>query len=494
MQTASPWRAQLSFLISAFVFGFVLAMATALAWHRAVARGEHAAAPAPDVSVAGASAAPARAAEPDTPAPGREDATPPADVRTFEERVDELVRIGQRTAEFAQQDDTSAAASSDAEARAAFADLLTRFDDAGERALAMLIALAPPADEALTHGRCVVLQLVAKAECQRREPPAGTRDRTRVDAFVQAVLDTMPATAITAEAGDAVLTRQPYLRAVHEPTVLRLAQLASEQQFSRAIATRMLLTLWDNLQRFGERSSDELTRLALLLLDNQDASQRTVACRHLLTDARYRNLVVAWLRDHGDAAVVDEIAGIAAGELPVAEALDVLHDLGPTQGRMAAAFLTLGFRAPERVADRYHELLASNTNAEMRADLVTGVGMTNTPLGLEIAQLAMHDDPSPDVRVQAVFALTARRDAELGERALMQALDDREIASDPLRLGSMVFALQNLALAGDSNAVDRVAQRQRALPLRADSRQRLDAIVQRSLPGGRTSAPVGGNR
>jgi hypothetical protein len=161
---------------------------------------------------------------------------------------------------------------------------------------------------------------------------------------------------------------------------------------------------------------------------------------------------------------------------------------------MAAAFLTLGFRAPERVADRYHELLASNTNAEMRADLVTGVGMTNTPLGLEIAQLAMHDDPSPDVRVQAVFALTARRDAELGERALMQALDDREIASDPLRLGSMVFALQNLALAGDSNAVDRVAQRLRALPLRADSRQRLDAIVQRSLPGGRTSAPVGGNR
>lgn len=356
----------------------------------------------------------------------------------------------------------------------------------------MLPTLEPGADAPLAAGRRVVLELVVKAECQRRDARGDTRDRTRIDAFVQAILDTMPATTTTAEVGEAALVRQPYLRAVHEAGVLRLVQLAGEQQFPRAIATRMLTTLWDNLQRFGERSSDELARLSLLLLDNRDSSQRTAACRHLLKDPRYRNLVVGLVREDADPGVLGEVAGVAAGELPVAEALDVLRELGAAQGRMTAAYLTLGFRGPETVADRYGELLAANTHPGMRADLVTGVGMTNTALGLEIAKRALHDDPAPDVRVQAVFALTARRDAELGERALMQALDDREIAGDPLRLGSMVFALQNLEAAGDSNAVDRVAQRLRALPLLADSRQRLDAIVQRSLPGGRTSAPGAG--
>ena len=63
-------------------------------------------------------------------------------------------------------------------------------------------------------------------------------------------------------------------------------------------------------------------------------------------------------------------------------------------------------------------------------------------------------------------------------------LDDRRIADDPVRLAAMVFALENLAAAGDANTIERVAQRLRSLPLTGDSRQRLDALLARSLPGG----------
>jgi hypothetical protein len=150
----------------------------------------------------------------------------------------------------------------------------------------------------------------------------------------------------------------------------------------------------------------------------------------------------------------------------------------------------LGFRAPELLADSYRELLASNTQPGWRSDLVTGIGMTTSPLAIEIAQLALENDPSPDVRLQAMFALTSKRQAELGERALQQVLDDPRIAQDPLRLGAVVLALQNLEAGGNSNALDRVGQRLRGLPLAEGSRQTLEAILARGLPGGQTSVPA----
>jgi hypothetical protein len=237
------------------------------------------------------------------------------------------------------------------------------------------------------------------------------------------------------------------------------------------------------VQAAGERSSEELSRLALLLLADSDASQRTAACRQLLRDPRYRGVVLGWLRERGDRAVAAEVAGLAARELPVADALVVLRELAGTLPRAANAYLVLGHREPDAVADGYRELLAANTHANVRCDLVTGVGMMRTPLGRELAELALHGDPAVEVRLQAVFALTSHGVADVGENALSAALDDPRIAGDPAHLASVVLALGNLEAAGDANAIDRIAQRLRTLPLAPECRQRLDALVRRAVPG-----------
>ncbi|MGB3970114.1 MAG: hypothetical protein WBO45_25485, partial [Planctomycetota bacterium] len=426
----------------------------------------------------------------------------------FPQCIDELVRIGQRTAALAQQDDQSAAIASDQEARTQFSTLLDRFPDAGERSLAMLIELpaAKPADaslaaveprasgvDPLSHGRQIVLQLVLRAECERRDAAAeAAHDHSRIDALVQSVLDVMPGTTHTTEVGAFVLIKQRFLRARHEESVLGLVKLAATERFPRDVATQLLLTLWDNLQTYGERSSDEMSRLALLLLGDGDPSQRAAACRQLMRDARYRTFVLAMLRERGDRPVATGIAMMAASELPPADALDVLRELAPVVPTLTGPYLTLGFRAPDAVADRYRELLASNTQPGIRKDMVTGIGVAHTPLGLEVAQLALDNDPSVDVRVQAVFALTSRADSDIGERALTKALDDPQVAQDSVRLGALVGALQNLETAGQTNAVDRLGQRFRLLPLLESDRRKLDAILARSLPGGQSALPAPG--
>jgi hypothetical protein len=422
-------------------------------------------------------------------------AAPPAPEPTFEQRIDALVLIGQRTAALAQQDDQAAATASDQEAREVFAALLVHFPDAGERALAVLTELPDTPQEPLIHGRRIVLQLVLRAECERRDlTAADTRDRSGIDGLVQGVLDVMPISSVATEAGAFVLVDQRFLRTCHEAAVLRLVQLAGELKFSREVATKLLLTLWDNLQRFGERSSDEVSRLALLLLGDGDPSQRTAACRQLLRDPRYRNLVLAQLRTQSDRAVAKDLAMLAASELPPAEAVALLRELAPVLPQAAGQWLALGHRAPDSVADGYRELLAASIQPQVRRDMITGVGMAHTPLGLEIAQLALENDPSADVREQAVMALSARRENDVGERALQRALDDPAFAQNPARLAGLVFALQNLESAGQTNAVDRLGQRLRLLPLAADSRRTLEAILARSLPGGQSSLTGSGGR
>ena len=422
-------------------------------------------------------------------------ATPPAtavDPRTFAMLVDELVAQGQRTAALAQQDNAAGATASDQQARALFALLMERFDDAGERALDLGASLpSEPAEGGVAvdepaadahRGHRMVLHLVLAAECTRREAAATAGGRERLDGLVRAILDVLPISGATVEIGSRALIDEPHLRATHEPQVLGLLRLASEGTFPRSVATRLLVTLWNNVQRFGERTSDDLARLALLWLGGDDPSQRTAACRQLLLDARYRDLVLSWLRERGDRDVAAELAGIAAQELPPDQALALLRELAPLLPSAPNAYLVLGFRAPEALADAYRELLASDVQPRMRADLVTGVGMTTTPLGLEIAKLALENDPSPDVRLQAVFALTARRDPALGEAALQQALDDPRIAKDPLRLSAVVLALQNLETTGDLNALHRVGQRLQAMALSDTSRQTLAGILARGLP------------
>jgi hypothetical protein len=418
--------------------------------------------------------------------------TPAADLDlSFEQRIDELVGIGQRTAELAQQDDTAGAQASDQEARQRFTALMTRFADAGERALAMTTALSCPLQDQLDHGRRMVLQLVLATELGRRDQEADGGDRSRIDAFTQLVLDAMPTHATAANIGADVLADQPYLRSTHEPTVLQFLRLATDGLLPRDVATRLLLSLWANLQRTGERSSDELSAMALVLLDDTDPSQRTAACRQLLHDARYRPLMLAWLRERSDRAVATEVANLAARELSPADAIAVLRELGPLLPRATGAWLAVGFRAPELVADTYRELLGSDVQPSMRSDLVTALGMTPTPLADEISELALTSDPSPDVRLQAVFVLSTRPSAQTAERAFDRALDDRLIAADPIRLGAVVLALQNLEAAGHLNSIDRIGQRLRGMPLAEHSRQTLEGMLARSLPGGGNG--LGGN-
>ena len=422
------------------------------------------------------------------PVPDAERARPLA---SFEELVEQLVTLGMQVAEFAQQDEIDAAKACDQEARRVFAELMEHFAYAGEHGLAMLACMQDASVDPRDRGRCIVLKLVLETELARRDAAAAAgSDRSRIDPLVQSLLEIMPQASSIADTGALVLVDRPWLRLVHEPAVLGLVRLAAAEKFSREHATKLLLTLWDNLQKNGERSSDELSRLALMLLVDTDPSQRTAACRQLLIDARYRDLVLSWLRERNDQKVANEIAGLAAHELPPAEALQVLRELAPVLPRSPAAYVMLGFRAPELLADSYRELLASNTQPGWRSDLITGLGMTKADLGIEIAQFALDNDPSPDVRIQAMFALTSKRHEQLGERALQQVLDDPRIAQDPLRLAAVVFALQNLEAGGHTNALDRVGQRLRALPLAEGSRQTLEAILARSLPGGQTSVPA----
>jgi hypothetical protein len=407
---------------------------------------------------------------------------------SFEECVDHLVAIGVRTAQLARDDEVEAAQASDREAREGFDALMRRFADAGERALAMLAEQAE-APEGHAARRRFVLQLVLGAECARRhELAAAASDWSRSEALVRSLLDVMPQAESLAVLGGRVLVGQPYLRAAHEPTVLGLVELAGERLFDVQLATRLLLTLWDNLQRSGQRTSEELAYLAMLLLDGADAAKRAAACCALIADPRYRPMVLAWLRERRDPSLATQVANHAATELTPPEALRVLRELSPVVQRTPGAYLVLGARAPELLADAYRELLASNTQPGVRTDLVAGAGIGLHEHGREVVELALHNDPSPDVRIQAAFVLTTSVSADDGERALQQLLDDPAIAHHPQRLDAIVLALQNLEAAQAVNAVDRLGQRLRTMPLSDTGRQSLEALLARCLPGGAPSA------
>ncbi len=402
--------------------------------------------------------------------------------------VEHLAELGETTTALAQSDEIEAARASDAEARDTFTSLLDQFADAGERAIDLLTTIPGDSTVPRDGARRAVLQLVLAAECARRETAAeAAADRTRIDALVHALLATMPQNEVLAELGTAVLDRRPFLRLCHEPRILELVLLAGQEQFPRPAATRLLLTLWDNLQRTGERSSAELASLAMVLLADADPSKRTAACRLLLGDRRYRSVVLAWLREHRDVPIASELASLAARELPPAEALSVLRELGPILTNLPNAYMALSYRAPETVADAYRVLLAENTHPETRADLIAGLAMADPTQAVPAVELALTSDPSPTVRLQAMLSLTATAAASHGETACQRVLDDPAVHGDPSRLAAVVFALQNLEAAGLTNAVDRLGQRLLAASLRPDTRLLLEQLLARTLPAGQTS-------
>ncbi|MCK5940325.1 MAG: hypothetical protein KAI24_00035, partial [Planctomycetes bacterium] len=137
----------------------------------------------------------------------------------------------------------------------------------------------------------------------------------------------------------------------------------------------------------------------------------------------------------------------------------------------------------EVVADAYREHLASDTHPDLRRELVMGVGLLPEAAGLTIAELALRNDPSVDVRLQAMFVFTVHAEAERAEAAIDRVLDDPAVADDPMHLSAVVLALQNLEHR-DVNAVARLGARLQSMALAPQSRELLDEILARSVPGG----------
>ncbi len=302
----------------------------------------------------------------------------------------------------------------------------------------------------------------------------------------------MPIGTLPAEMGNRCLHKGSFLRGVHESSVLNLLQLAGKDQFPRDIATNMLLTLWDNMLASGERTSSELSQLALLRLDASDPSEILAACRHLLGEPNYRAVVLAWLRERKDRALAGNNAELAAKEFPVRDALEVLRELSPLLGHRRGIYLALGIRGPEVIADAYRQHLAANNQPEIRRELIMGVGMLPDAAGLKLAELAIANDPAPDVRIQAMFVFTIHAPPAMAEQAVSQLLDEPAIANSQVHLGAIVMALHNLEH-GDPNTIARLGARLTSMSLSAQSRESLTQLMARCLPnGGGTVRPGGG--
>lgn len=404
----------------------------------------------------------------------------------FAEWVDQLVGMAQVTAGLVGEKRLAEAERNDAAVRSRFDELMATFPDAAEQALAVLAGLPPDSRLPLDEGRRRVLRVVldqALADLHRAGEAAA--DRGRIDAVTGSLLTVVHGGGETATLGGHVLIERPYLRLVHEPAVLEIVELAGQSLLPRALATGLLTTLWRNLQSTGERSSPDLASMAMILMADADPSRRTAACRHLLLDPRYRAVALSWLRERDDLDVTTDITAIVARELPPPEASRVLRELSAVLPNMPGAYMALASRSESIVIDDYYALLGSDTHATVRRDLISGLGMARGPKAQKVVELALQD-PASEVRAQAMLTLSGAA-PDKAEAACNQLLDDPRSANDPFTLTVAVMALQNLESAGLINAVDRLGQRLRIAPLTAASRQRLEAILARALPGGRTS-------
>ena len=132
---------------------------------------------------------------------------------------------------------------------------------------------------------------------------------------------------------------------------------------------------------------------------------------------------------------------------------------------MLPAFAVLGERDPTLLRREYDDLRAGNTDAAFRAQIVTGVGLLGGTEGVELAREAFARDNNGEVRMRAVFVLTARAGAKLAEDTLLAALADVDFANDPTRLAQIGLALENLARL-------RGPERQRSWPVGSSGRSR----------------------
>src|SRR5690606_25082774 len=132
------------------------------------------------------------------------------------------------------------------------------------------------------------------------------------------------------------------------------------------IVAALLRTLWQNLERSGARTSDQLASLALLYLEDGNAARRIAAMRQLILDDRYRDLVVHEVVRTADAELAGQIAATAARELSPDDAMGVLRTLQSVDGvSLLGPFVVLGSRDPGLLLDAYERTLADGVRPSL---------------------------------------------------------------------------------------------------------------------------------
>lgn len=394
------------------------------------------------------------AREPDPPA------QPPA---TFEQLAERIVDLTLAGGEQVRREELAAADATHAEVVELVGRLVASHADFASRALFALTGL-PGDDARAAAGRAVHGRLLQMA-LERDSATAAQGERGPLDELLRGLLQSMVPHAPIAEVIASILIDRGYLGAPQEDGVLRLAELVPTYPWLAEPARRLLLTLWHNLERTGARARDQIETLALMLKDDANPARRAAALERLVSSTE-RELVEFVLHDvegRGDGDRARDLAAAAAARLPADQALAVvqrLRRLAPTA--LVGPALELARRDEAGVRTAYGQLLAQRADPEFRADLVSGLGFNPNSANLTVVETALRSDPEPRVRERAVLALTASAAAAFGVRAVTQALDDATFAGE--RLSVLVGALENLARAGEAEAVAALGKRLGARP------------------------------
>jgi hypothetical protein len=355
--------------------------------------------------------------------------------------------------------------------------------DVGMQALTRLGTLSCPEGQPQPDGLWNVLhtllhQSLERAWQQRRQP-AG---RDRCDALTGAVLAVAtqdPARAVSL--GSALLADRPYLGLPHEGPVLQLVERSALEAEFREPATRLLRTLWHNLQAQQARGSAQLETMALLYLDDANPVRRRAAAVHLFLhgDARARELVLTELERRDDRRLAHELSLAAGEQLRGRQAVLAVERLADLAGQATTdAAARIASHSPEALRHSYEQHLADGSRPALRAHWVTGGALLPTAEGIALCKMALDRDPDPVVQRQAMFALTAQGTEQQAERALRRILAVAEATGDGSLLTAAVFGMQNALGAGHTDLVLRTAQELRGHRLLdAQSREGLAELL-----------------
>lgn len=430
-----------------------------------------------------------------TPRPGRREvvvapaqqAASPAAAPQFAALLERLVDLALRVDQELSAGDQAAARSTDDAARAVFAQLLAEIPDAAEQALSTLPEQVA-ADPRARARRDMLGRLLRASLAQRHEQARAGAPRRALDGLVDGLLAALVPIAANGELIADLLVDQPYLDLPHEDQLLRLTELSNRHAWLPELTRSLLLTLWHNLEARGVRSAGEAETLAMLLENDSNPARRAAAVERLIASGnpRFVEFVLADLERRGDRDRARAVAMVAAQRLPARQALEVVQRLVHTLGEaMAGPALLLSNRDAAAVRSCYERLLGDDRDAALRAELITGVGFHASPENLDLVLTALRLDPDPTVRSRALLAATGAASAAHGEAAVEAALADQQLIASPGGYHAIVAAIDNLARAGERNAVARLRQR---LAGRVDvpesARQRLADIVAKHIPAG----------